>query len=109
MIAVYPGDIIPERWAKSSRNDERHQIGLAGDIIPDSRATSPGLSNLFSRCEGWRPKSLRRRNPRGLVRRSRSMGFDWAVAWAGDAVAGVGEGKLALAVANWSSLLRSTS
>jgi len=37
------------------------------------------------------------------------MGFDWAVAWAGDAVAGVGEGKLALAVANWSSLLRSTS
>ena len=46
MIAVYPGDIIPERWAKSSRNAERHQIGLAGDIIPDSRATSPGISNI---------------------------------------------------------------
>jgi len=44
LIAVYPGDIIPERWAKSSRNAERHQIGLAGDIIPDSRATSPGIS-----------------------------------------------------------------
>jgi hypothetical protein len=43
--AAYPGDIIPERRAKSSRNAERHQIGLAGDIIPDSRATSPGISN----------------------------------------------------------------
>jgi hypothetical protein len=42
--AVYPGDIIPEQRAKSSRNTERHQIGLVGDIIPDSRATSPGIS-----------------------------------------------------------------
>jgi hypothetical protein len=42
LIAVYPGDIIRERWAKSSQNAERHQIGLAGDIIPDSRATSSG-------------------------------------------------------------------
>jgi hypothetical protein len=24
----YPDDIIPERWAKSSRNVERHQIGM---------------------------------------------------------------------------------
>ena len=37
---------IPERRAKSSRNAERHQIGLVGDIIPDSRATSPGISRL---------------------------------------------------------------
>jgi hypothetical protein len=37
---------IPERRAKSSRNAERHQIGLAGDIIPDSRATSPGISRV---------------------------------------------------------------
>ncbi|HEY6996271.1 MAG TPA: hypothetical protein VH397_21425, partial [Xanthobacteraceae bacterium] len=42
--ALYPGDIIPERQAKSSRNAERHHLGLAGDIIPDSRATSPGIS-----------------------------------------------------------------
>jgi len=49
LIAVYPGDIIPERWAKSSRNAERHQIGLAGDIIPDSRATSPGISTPIAR------------------------------------------------------------
>jgi len=42
--AVYPGDIIPEQRAKSSRNTERHQIGLVGDIIPDSRATSLGIS-----------------------------------------------------------------
>jgi hypothetical protein len=45
LIAVYPGDIIPERRAKSSRNAERHQIGLASNIIPDSRATSPGISS----------------------------------------------------------------
>jgi hypothetical protein len=40
----YPGDIISEWRAKSSRNAERHQIGLVGDIIPDSRATSLGIS-----------------------------------------------------------------
>jgi len=39
----YPGDIIPEWRAKSSRNAERHQIGMAGEIISDSRATSPGI------------------------------------------------------------------
>ena len=43
--AVYPGDIILEQRAKSSRNTERHQIGLVGDLIPDSRATSLGISN----------------------------------------------------------------
>jgi len=32
-----PGDIIPEYRAKSSRNAERHQIGMVGDIIADSR------------------------------------------------------------------------
>jgi hypothetical protein len=41
--AAYPGEIIPEWWAKSSRNAERDQIGMVGDIIPDSRATSPGI------------------------------------------------------------------
>src|SRR5271170_6555388 len=46
--ALYPGDIIPERRAKSSRNAERDQIGMVGDIIPDSRATSPGIRI----CEG---------------------------------------------------------
>jgi hypothetical protein len=42
--AAYPGDIIPECRAKSSRNTERHQIGMVGDIIADSRATSPEIS-----------------------------------------------------------------
>ena len=41
-----PGEIIPEWWAKSSRNAERDQIGMLGDIIPDSRATSPGIRRL---------------------------------------------------------------
>ena len=41
--AAYPSDIIPEWWAKSSRNTEQDQIGMVGDIIPDSRATSPGI------------------------------------------------------------------
>src|SRR5271166_5053510 len=45
--AAYPGDIIPEWRAKSSRNAERDQIGLVGDIISDSRATSPGIRTLF--------------------------------------------------------------
>jgi hypothetical protein len=38
-----PGEIIPECRAKSSRNAERHQIGMVGDISADSRATSPGI------------------------------------------------------------------
>ena len=29
---VTPGDIIPEWWARSSRNGGRHQIGTVGDI-----------------------------------------------------------------------------
>ena len=41
--AVYPDEIIPEWRATSSRNAERDQIGLVGDIISDSRATSPGI------------------------------------------------------------------
>jgi hypothetical protein len=41
--AVYPSDIIPEWRAKSSRNAERDQIGMVGDIIADLRATSPGI------------------------------------------------------------------
>ena len=42
--ALYPGDFIPECRAKSSRNSERHQIGMAGEIIPECRATSVGIS-----------------------------------------------------------------
>src|SRR5271155_6074043 len=43
-----PGEIIPECRAKSSRNAERHQIGMLGDIIADSRATSPGIRSYSS-------------------------------------------------------------
>src|SRR5205085_2442056 len=32
--------------AKSSRNAERHQIGMPGEIIPESRATSVGIRTL---------------------------------------------------------------
>jgi hypothetical protein len=32
---------------EASLNAERHQIGLASNIIPDSRATSPGISKLI--------------------------------------------------------------
>ena len=31
--------------ATSSRNAQRHQIGMAGEIIPESRATSAGISS----------------------------------------------------------------
>lgn len=41
--AAYPGEIIPEWRAKSSWKAERDQIGMVGDIIADSRATSPGI------------------------------------------------------------------
>ena len=34
----------PDGWAKSSRNTEQHQIELTGDIVPDSRTTSPAIS-----------------------------------------------------------------
>jgi hypothetical protein len=44
--AAYPGEIIPECRAKSSRNAERDQIGTLGDIIPDSRATCAGIRTL---------------------------------------------------------------
>ena len=41
--ASQPGDFIPEWRAKSSRNAERDQIGMVGEIIPESRATSVGI------------------------------------------------------------------
>jgi RNA-directed DNA polymerase len=37
-------EIISERRATSNRNGGRHHPGFAGDIIPNSRATSPGIS-----------------------------------------------------------------
>jgi hypothetical protein len=42
-MVAYPSDIIPECRAKSSWNTERDQIGMLGEIIADSRATSPGI------------------------------------------------------------------
>ncbi|MCD9898296.1 hypothetical protein LUG63_45735, partial [Bradyrhizobium japonicum] len=42
---VTPGDIIPEWWARSSRNGGRDQIGTVGEIIPEWWATSSGISN----------------------------------------------------------------
>ena len=48
---AYPSDIISEWLAKSSRSAERHQIGLVGDIIPDSRATSLGSSMVGVKVE----------------------------------------------------------
>jgi len=41
-----PAEIIPECRPKSSRNAERDQIGMLGDIIADSRATSLGIRTL---------------------------------------------------------------
>src|ERR1700730_11200224 len=38
------GDIIPEWWARSSRNGGRDQIGTVGEIIPECWATSSGIS-----------------------------------------------------------------
>jgi hypothetical protein len=42
---VTPGDIIPEWWARSSRNGGRDQIGTVGEIIPEWWATSSGTSS----------------------------------------------------------------
>jgi YVTN family beta-propeller protein len=39
-----PGDIIPEWWARSSRNGGRDQIGTVGEVIPEWWATSSGIS-----------------------------------------------------------------
>ena len=48
--------------ATSSRNAERDQIGMAGEIIADSRATSPGIRKLadpYGPRTGW----LKIKNP----------------------------------------------
>ncbi|WP_206601527.1 hypothetical protein, partial [Bradyrhizobium brasilense] len=47
---VTPGDIIPEWWARSSRNGGRHQIGTVGEIIPEWWATSSGISIPGDQC-----------------------------------------------------------
>jgi hypothetical protein len=47
--ASQPGDFIPEWRATSNRNAERHQIGMVGEIIPESRATSVGISRYGCR------------------------------------------------------------
>jgi hypothetical protein len=38
-----PGEIIPEWWATSSRNGGQNYLGMASEIIPESRATSIGF------------------------------------------------------------------
>src|SRR5215471_5969243 len=38
-----PGAIIPERWARSFRKAGRNHFGRVGAIIPECRATSPGI------------------------------------------------------------------
>jgi hypothetical protein len=73
LIAVYPGDIIPERWAKSSRNAKRHQIGLASNIIPDSWTASPGISTLPLAEEAGYPAEHQRFAASAI----RSMGDQW--------------------------------
>src|SRR5271155_4073176 len=65
--ALYPGDFIPECRAKSSRNSERHQVGMVGEIIPESRATSPGIRTLAA--EGQ--ECLEARAEKGPCRRNR--------------------------------------
>src|SRR5882672_4380658 len=44
---VTPGEIIPECWARSSRNGGRHQIGTVGEITPEWWATSSGISTVI--------------------------------------------------------------
>ena len=65
---VTPGDIIPEWWARSSRNGGRHQIGTVGEIIPESWAISSGISSLSVLPGALGPigvvKSYDRRAPR---------------------------------------------
>ena len=47
--ATYPSEFIPEWRAKSFWNAERDQIGMLGQIIADSRATSPGIRIIARR------------------------------------------------------------
>jgi hypothetical protein len=61
--AAYPSEIIPECRAKSFWNAERHQIGMLGDIIADSRATCPGIAReALSRKGEYRNHRPRARN-----------------------------------------------
>jgi hypothetical protein len=55
LFALNPGEIVPEYRAKSSRNRERDQIGMLGDIIADSRATS-------QKTQRWREADSNRRS-----------------------------------------------
>jgi hypothetical protein len=56
----YPSEIILEWRAKSSRNAERHQIGMVSDIIADSRATSSGIRNSVPHPEPAAQRPCRR-------------------------------------------------
>jgi hypothetical protein len=46
---IRASEIIPEWRAKSSWNAGRDQIGTVGEIIADSRATSPGFRKELER------------------------------------------------------------
>jgi hypothetical protein len=63
--ALYPGDFIPEWRAKSSRNAERHQIGMVREIIPESRATSVGI-RTYHTASAVTPASAARDPPETL-------------------------------------------
>jgi hypothetical protein len=45
---------------KSSRNAERDQIGMVGDIIADSRATSPGIRSYLPEVRTVRRRPRRK-------------------------------------------------
>ena len=87
---VTPGDIIPEWWARSSRNGGRDQIGTVGEIIPEWWATSSGISTrhaerlTFTRwggteasfpCRG-NPQKLGAACPKRIAKKSRGS-WDW--------------------------------
>ena len=49
------GDIISERWARSSRNGGRHHSGIEGGLLPESAprfSTNPGAGTGRSRRNG---------------------------------------------------------
>jgi hypothetical protein len=66
--ALKPGDFIPECRAKSSRNSERHQIGIVGEIIPECRATSSGISSQVRLVHSAAPATPAERVCRRLCR-----------------------------------------
>src|SRR5271165_4364048 len=76
--ALYPGDFIPESRAKSSRNAERHQIGMVREIIPESRATSVGIRRPWAEgSEGNASRGIEWLEARWTSFRDRQLGADY--------------------------------